>query len=340
MEDSKKEKFIKISPEPVSFEGTENILDQMNNCVCRIYNNGEGTGFFTKIPYKNKILSVLITNNHVIGINDIINNKNIILYLNNDKIEKSIKLDNNRLRYTNEKLDITIIEIIENKDNLNNKYLELDDNIINYFKLKEKNDPNYLNDLYSNKSIYIINYPEDKDVKVSYGRPPKLSNSEIQHYCTTKEGSSGSPILLINNQKLIGIHYGCHENFGFNNGTLLIYAIIELEKIKNNILLINKEGKYINYIISEINIQENNQNERIINSYEEADRNNKFIEYKKEYENEKEIKDNCEIRINNKIIKFSYFYKFKEKGKYNIKYIFKNNIKNCNYMFYECNKLS
>ena len=276
MEDSRKEKEIVTSPEPVSFEGTKNILDQMNNCVCRIYNNGKGTGFFTKIPYKNKELSVLITNNHVIGINDIIDNKNITLYLNNDKIVKSIKLDNNRLRYTNEKLDITIIEIIENKDNLNNKYLELDDNINNYFKLKEKNDPNYLNDIYSNTSIYVINYPEDKDVRVSYGQRPKLNNSEIRHYCTTKKGSSGSPILLINNQKLIGIHYGCHENFEFNKGTLLIYAIIELEKIKNNILLINKEGKYIenkntikNYIISEINIQENNQNERIINSYEE-----------------------------------------------------------------------
>ena len=102
MEDSTKEKYIVTSPEPVSFEGTKNILDQMNNCVCRIYNNGEGTGFFTKIPYKNKLLSVLITNNHVIGINDIINNQIITLYLNNDKIEKSIKLDNNRLRYTNE----------------------------------------------------------------------------------------------------------------------------------------------------------------------------------------------------------------------------------------------
>ena len=142
-------------------------------------------------------------------------------------------------------------------------------------------------------------------------------------------------------------HFGCHEKFGFNKGTLLIYAIIELEKIKNNILLINEEGKYIenkntikNYIIAEINIQKNNQNERIINSYEEADRNKKFIEYKKEYKNEKEIKDNCEIRINNKIIKFCYFYEFKEKGKYNIKYIFKNNIKNCNFMFYKCKKLT
>ena len=111
MEDSKKEKEILTSPEAVSFEGTKNILDQMNNCVCRIYNNCEGTGFFTKIPYKNQLLSVLITNNHVIGINDIINNQIITLYLNNDKKVKSIKLDNNRLRYTNEIFDITIIEI-------------------------------------------------------------------------------------------------------------------------------------------------------------------------------------------------------------------------------------
>ena len=54
MEDNKKEKEIKTSPEPVSLKGTEKILDQMNNCVCRIFNNGKGTGFFTKIPYKSK----------------------------------------------------------------------------------------------------------------------------------------------------------------------------------------------------------------------------------------------------------------------------------------------
>ena len=145
MEDSTKEKEIVTSPEAVSFEGTKNILDQMNNCVCRIYNNGKGTGFFTKIPYKNKELCVLITNNHVIGINDIINNQIITLYLNNDKIEKLFKIDNERLRYTNEKLDITIIEIKENKDKLNNEYIELDDSIINYFKLNKNVEPNYLN---------------------------------------------------------------------------------------------------------------------------------------------------------------------------------------------------
>ena len=89
MEESKKEKYIdSISPKPVSFEGTENILNQMNNCICRIYNNCNGTGYFTKIPFKSKLIPVIITNNHIINENDIKNNKIIIFDLNNDKIKK------------------------------------------------------------------------------------------------------------------------------------------------------------------------------------------------------------------------------------------------------------
>jgi V8-like Glu-specific endopeptidase len=247
MEDTIKEKDIKTSPEPVSFKGTETILDQMNNSICRIYtDNGKGTGFFTQIPYKLKLLPVLITNNHVINKDDILNNKKFSIYLNNDKKIKRIELDNNRLKYTNEKLDITIIEIKDN-DKLNNKYLELDDEIMNYIKLNKKEDINYLSDIYSNNSIYLINYPEDKNVVVSYGQSPNFSESEIFHKCITKEGSSGSPILLINNQKLIGIHYGSSKQYDFNKGRLLIYSIIEFENIKNNLLLINKEGKRLNY---------------------------------------------------------------------------------------------
>ena len=342
MEDIKKEKYITSSPEPVTLKGTEKIIDQMNNSVCRIYNNGNGTGFFTKIPYKSKLLPVLITNNHVINQDDILNNKKISLYLNNDGITKTIKLDNNRMMYTNEKLDVTIIEI---KDNLNNKYLELDDEIINYFKLNKNEEESDINNIYSTDSIYLINYPENKEVVVSYGQPPDFSKSEIFHKCSTKEGSSGSPILLINNQKLIGIHYGASKNFEFNKGTLLLYSIIEFATIKNNLLLINKEGKIIdnnennNYIIAEFDINKNNQDVRIINSYEQFYKENYFLKYEKEYENEKEIKDNCEIRINNEIIPFSYFHKFNKKGKYKIKYTFKNNTKNTNFMFYGCSSL-
>ena len=163
MKDSKKEKYINnISTNPVSFKGTENILNQMNNCVCRIYNNGDRTGFFTKIPFKNKLLPVLITNNHIINENDINNNETITFDLNNDKKLRTIELNNNRLIYTNEKLDITIIEIKENKDKLNNEYLELDDNIIDYFKENQNKNPNYLNKKYSNESLYTINYPKKK----------------------------------------------------------------------------------------------------------------------------------------------------------------------------------
>ena len=82
--------------------------------------------------------------------------------------------------------------------------------------------------------------------------------------------------------------------------------------------MIDNKGKNIthNYIIAELYVKEDNQNIRIINSYEQSNREKKNIEYKKENENEKEIKDNCEIRINDELIPFSYFHKFNKKGKY------------------------
>ena len=336
---SKKEKTL-TSPDPISFKGTEKIIDQMNNSICRIYNNGKGTGFFAKIPYKSKLLTVLITTNHIINQYDINDNKNITFYLNNDKKTKSIKLDNNRMIYTNEKLDITIIEIKENKDKLNNKFLEIDDEIINYLKLIKKDEPNYLNE-----SIYLINYPKDKNIFVSYGKLLDINNKEIFYNSSLKEGATGSPILLINNQKLIGIHNDCCKHYNYNKGTLLIYSIIEFSKIKNNLIIINKEGKnispkeIINSIICELNTEKDEENIRIINSYEQSNRENNYYIYKKENENEKEIKDNCEIRINGKLIPFSYFHKFKKKGKYNIIYNFKKNMTKIDYMFSGCSSL-
>jgi hypothetical protein len=129
METVQKEQYISTSPEPLSIEGTKKILEQMQNCVCKIYNGekGTGTGFFTKIPYKSILLPVLITARHVINVNDI--NKDITITLNDDKEKKLFKIDNERKMYSNEKLDVSIIEIKE-KDEINN-YLELDDEIKN-----------------------------------------------------------------------------------------------------------------------------------------------------------------------------------------------------------------
>ena len=79
--------------------------------------------------------------------------------------------------------------------------------------------------------------------------------------------------------------------------------------------MIDKEGNNItyNYITAELNIEEDNQNIRIINSYEQATKENKYIKYEKENKNEKEIKDNCKIIINDELIPFSYFHKFNKK---------------------------
>ena len=98
-----------------------------------------------------------------------------------------------------------------------------------------------------------------------------------------------------------------------------------------------------NYIIAEINIEEDdiNKNIRILNSFEEYKRINECDDEEDDYkyENEKEIKENCIIKINNNIIPFNYFYKFKEKGKFIIEYSFKNNIKSLSYLFRESNLL-
>jgi len=112
----------------------------------------------------------------------------------------------------------------------------------------------------------------------------------------------------------------------------------------NNLININNEIKIKNennYIIAEIEIKENDINKdiRIINSYEESLRINKYIKKNENCNNEEEIKK-CIIKINEKIIPFNYIHKFESKGKYTIKYIFNNNIKSTAFMFYECELLT
>ena len=78
MEDIEKEKIINNYPKPVTIKGTMKILYQLQNCICKIENkNGNGTGFFCYIPYKNKKIKVLITNNHIIN-EDILKENNKI----------------------------------------------------------------------------------------------------------------------------------------------------------------------------------------------------------------------------------------------------------------------
>ena len=48
MSDILKESLIQDQPIPVSLDNTKKIVYQMENCICKIYNNNglTGTGFF------------------------------------------------------------------------------------------------------------------------------------------------------------------------------------------------------------------------------------------------------------------------------------------------------
>ena len=105
------------SLEPVSIEITKKIINQMEKSVCKIYiSDNTGNGFFAKIPYKDQLKKVLITNNHILGEKEIKNGGIITFIINNNEEDiKRIKMYEERKRYTNEILDISIIEIDEEK---------------------------------------------------------------------------------------------------------------------------------------------------------------------------------------------------------------------------------
>ena len=288
MEDIIQEKLIKNILDPVPLEVIEKITYQMKKCVCQIYINGEtGTGVFTKIPYKHKLLKVLITAHHVLGENEIKNNKIITISLNNnEKDKKHIKMNNKRKRYTNDIFDVTIIEIDEIQDNIHD-FIELDDEIINSMKLSKMEIIDNFKDIYNNKSIYILNYLNGENIVVSYGLLTEINEENgINHKCNTSKGSSGSPILSLKNNKLIGIHYGGSRNYDYNKGTLIIYPIIEFQKnIKNNNILIIKKEKNdkLNSMTILYNIKDKNRIKLFGSKFIENNKNNcKIIIEKKE----------------------------------------------------------
>ena len=226
-----KENILVGYPNIISYECTKKIKEQMERNICKInIGNSQGTGFFTKIPFPdlNNMLPVFITNNHIIN-NELLYKEDIKIKIDiyDESDNKEINL-NNRMKYTDEEYDITIIEI-KKEDNINN-YLELDEIIINDII----NNINK-NKIYINETIYIIQYPENK-LSVSYGILENIymdKKYNFNHKCCTRGGSSGSPILNIKNNKLIGIHKESN-NKQFNRGLFLNYAIKEYIELYND----------------------------------------------------------------------------------------------------------
>ena len=219
-------------PLPVSLEKTNIIIQQMNNCICLVKNKSRyGTGFFCNIPYKGKQLNCLITANNIINPKILKEEKLVQIELNG--ILKEIIINDNRKIYSNERYDITIIEINPYIDQIND-FLSLDYNLF-----KEESD-----NFYIKESIYLLqnsNRIENLKVKeVSYGILKNLNENRILHLCSTGMISSGSPILNLKNNKVIGIHLGSNKYPKCNFGTYLKYPINDFQN-DNNLIKIYEE---------------------------------------------------------------------------------------------------
>ena len=228
------EKIVNNSMKLIILSKQKEITRQMEKCICKIsMNEKNGTGFFAKIPFSNIQIKVLITNNHILNADDILVGKIISFSVNNNL--KSINIVKERKRFTSEKYDTTIIEIIEELDKIEDvvEYLEIDDANSKSITRNELLQNEHFNILYKNESLYILNILGGKDIAVSHGALLKIDGNKIYHQCSVDNSSSGAPILSLENNKLIGIHYGLSEQ-NFNLGTLISYPIIEFQNIKIN----------------------------------------------------------------------------------------------------------
>ena len=278
-EDINKQLIIKGRSRYISFDELSIINKQKENNVFKIIKDEKtyGTGFFCLIPYPDKLnlLPVLFTCNHVLGAEEIKPGKEIKL-LFNDKELKIIKIDKNRKAYTSpqNEYDTTIIEIKDNDGFSLRNILEIDYDIYEDCPLVN---------LYRNKNIYIIHYPLGLNSSYSNDviKNIDINNIKIEHLCATEEGSSGAPILNLQNFKVIGIHLGNKQkNKEINIGIILKAPIESFNKIKNKIKL------------SKV-IEENIDKNKLINSDNKTEEKQNSIILKENNETkEKEKKDN------------------------------------------------
>ena len=236
----KKEGILKDQGNPVSKNEIIELFN-MEKSMCKIIyekivndeiKKGKASGFLCEIndfPIKYG----LFTNNHVLNENDIKKGNTINIECLNklSYIKKKIKIDENRRVYTNKYLDYTCIEIYPS------------DGFKDYFKIDPIvfNNKNYLN----NSDIFILQYPEGNELCFSYGKVLSLKENYIVHTASTKDGSSGSPIIRRSEDNyIIGLHYGGfkkkNKKFSFNLATSFNSILIDIN-INNPNRIIRQE---------------------------------------------------------------------------------------------------
>ena len=177
---------------------------------------------------KDKNMKAIITYSNIINL-DILNKENKLIYFKNNKEKKEIDLKKSRFKYVYD--DITIIEILENEEDINN-YIEIDDYI-------KSND-------YKDEEIILIEY--NKNNKIKYIDDKIKENNNDNFICYNNNNIKEGIIILKDNLKLIGI---INENNKLSMNKILnkinyMKGIYEIKKedIGKDIQIINNKNDY------------------------------------------------------------------------------------------------
>ena len=204
------EKFVHSKPMELD------TLFRTAKSICKItvdkgnvYN--EGSGFFLKTPYGYYV----VTNEHVVNIAD---QSPIIVETNEKKRHIISQKGRGRVSMVMPE-DITAIQIYS-KDKIFDE--------VEFLSYDPKYEFGY--NQYVGKDIYILQHPQGKSTHAASGKILKITNTfEFNHNADTDYGSSGSPVILFSNNKVIGIHKK-RGSGNYNEGTFIGELIKQLEK--------------------------------------------------------------------------------------------------------------
>ena len=304
------------------------IINKGTQSICKIFyeNNGKrcnGTGFFMNL---NNSLKCIITNYHIIPKDLIVNNINIEIH-NNNKFK--IQLVNRQIKYF-KNLDITIIEIKESDDIIKNVvFLDYDLNYLNGYNT------------YLNANIFILQYPYGKEIQFASGKIIEIVDKyKFKHNVDTDHGSSGSPIILTNIVRVVGIHRGSGWDENINYGSFIGEIFKDKNNFNDNNYLRNYNNKIEDKTVDKLNNNKiNNINKDFENTiniiYEKTNIFEKDIDVIFGSKFVKNNRGNVKLIINgqeNALVDKYYL----DKGINNIQIIILYKITNLEEMFYDC----
>ena len=320
--------------------------NQVSKSICKIFVNSvegdkTGTGFFLKYQ-KEKKINFVITNCHIIS-QKLINLKYSIIIITKNGYEQIIELDDKKrfIICLEAPIDITAIEILD-KDELYNgiEFLSYDLNYEEGYRQYLKSD------------VFSLEHPLGKDAECASGKIIKINNNrefEFEHTIDTDYGSSGSPIILAGNTRVIGIHKANNKT---NNNNLGTFIGILLQKISESFNNITKIKDSSNKNEHKDNFSSNCEKEITSNTISNEKTNKIIMIYKANNKNSNKIRilgdkfvknneENCIIVVNGKNIPLCTHINMQLINKPNIKIELKEikTVSNMSYIFERCDNL-